>query len=439
MDAVDRRCAGAYNQRMTFDLTSALQQHFGLASFRHSQEIAIGHVLAGRDTLVVMPTGAGKSLIYQLPALLLEGTTLVISPLVALMKDQVDQLAAAGKRATFINSTLVAAEQARRAEQLAQGAYALAYAAPERLRSPAFTRALARAHITRVAVDEAHCISQWGHDFRPDYLNLRAAIEQVGRPPVTALTATATPQVQDDIATQLGLRTPARLVTGFNRPNLTFEVQHARDDADKLQRLRVLIAGTTGSVMIYTGTRRQAEEIGAWLEQWGVRGAVYHAGLDGQARRRVQEAFMRGQLRAIVATNAFGMGVDKPDVRLVAHYSLPGTVEAYYQEAGRGGRDGLPARCVLLYMPKDIDLQEWFIANDAPDQRGLRALLEAITRLAPPGGGALVRVAAEHLATATGLNDVKLRVGVSLLEKERLPAQITYEQIRCVLASLDKW
>jgi ATP-dependent DNA helicase RecQ len=296
---------------MTHDLTAALQQHFGLTSFRHSQDVAIGHVLAGRDALVVMPTGAGKSLIYQLPALLLEGTTLVISPLIALMKDQVDQLAAAGKRATFINSTLAPAEQARRAEHLGQGAYAPLYAAPERLRSPGFARALARARITRVAVDEAHCISQWGHDFRPDYLHLRAAVEQLGRPPVTALTATATPQVQDDIAAQLGLREPVRLVTGFNRPNLIFEVQYARMTRTNAALARVdrRHTGQRDDLHRHAAAGRRNRRALAAL---GRAGAFYHAGLDGQARRQAQDAFMRGQLRAIVATNAFGMGVTNP-------------------------------------------------------------------------------------------------------------------------------
>ena len=399
---------------MSNPLEAALHTQFGLSHFRPGQDEAIQHSLAGRDTLVVMPTGAGKSLVYQLPALLLPGVTLVVSPLIALMKDQVDSLVAAGKPATFINSALPPDEQGWRVEMLAQGQYKLVYIAPERLRNRAFWRALARARVARIAIDEAHCISQWGHDFRPDYLHLHQAIERLGRPPVIALTATATPQVQEDIVAQLGLREPARIVTGFNRPNLTLEVRDTPDDAAKLREIRHILDSTPGVAIIYTGTRKDAEQVSAYLNGIGVAADHYHAGLDAASRRRAQDRFMRGELRVIVATNAFGMGVDKPDIRAVVHYSIPSSLEAYYQEAGRAGRDGLPSRCLLLYAAKDRGLQEWFIDNDAPSLQELHALLGTLQRGARDRQ---VKVSEMDLARYARLNEVKLRVGLSQLEQ----------------------
>ncbi|MFN8497471.1 MAG: ATP-dependent DNA helicase RecQ [Anaerolineae bacterium] len=397
------------------DLSGALAQQFGLTEFRPGQAEAIAHVAAGRDSLVVMPTGSGKSLIYQLPSLMRSGLTVVVSPLVALMKDQVDTLVAAGKPAIYINSSLDGEEVLRRIDAMAAGRYRLVYVAPERLRNRAFMRALGKTRIGLVAVDEAHCISQWGHDFRPDYLHLRAAIEDLGRPPIVALTATATPEVQDDIIAQLGLRDAARVVTGFNRPNLTLEVRPADDDTAKLRELRRLLESASGSAIIYTGTRREAESVHTFVQGLGITSQYYHAGLDAESRRQAQDLFMLGQAQVIVATNAFGMGVDKPDIRLVTHYSLPSSIEAYYQEAGRAGRDGLPARCVLLYSPKDRALQEWFIDNDAPSETELRGLLASIRRAARHDSQA--RVSEWDLARHARLNDVKVRVGLRQLEE----------------------
>ncbi len=413
------------------DLLAMLRQHFGFDSFRPGQEEAIRRVLAGRQTLLVMPTGAGKSLAYQLPALLLPGLTLVISPLIALMKDQVDALLDAELPATYINSSLPSGEQNRRLRAMREGHLKLVYIAPERLRSNQFIRALANVPVSLLAVDEAHCVSQWGHDFRPDYLQIRPAWEGLGRPPLLATTATATPQVQSDILKLLGPVNAKRIVTGFNRPNLTFQVHYAATDDAKLRTLRQLLldlpldppppaseskaAVTAGSVIIYVATRRSAEDVAAFVRDVvGLRAEAYHAGLDSDIRHRVQNAFMGDRLPVVVATNAFGMGVDKPDIRAVIHYHIPSTVEAYYQEAGRAGRDGLPALCALLFSPDDRSLQAWFIDSDTPTLDDLRTLHRLIGRFAQDGEALVSR---DELADASGLHPVKVRITLSELEQ----------------------
>ena len=404
---------------MSADLAATLRTYFGFSSFRPGQREAIQYVLDGKSTLVVMPTGAGKSLVYQLSALSSPGVTLVISPLIALMKDQVDGLTRRGIAATYVNSTLPGNEQASRLQAIAAGAYRLVYVAPERLRSVSFQQSLRGVHVSLLAVDEAHCISAWGHDFRPDYLQIAAARAQLGNPVTVALTATATPQVQDDIAGQLGLAGMQRVVTGFNRPNLALEVNYVADDAAKLRQVQALLAGLDGgAAIVYVGTRHEAEEVAefiaglmhASLEAQDVR--YYHAGLDAARRSEVQEAFVAGDLRVIVATNAFGMGIDRPDVRLVVHYNMPGTLEAYYQEAGRAGRDGDPARAVLLYSPRDRALQEWFIENSVPSPGDLRTVYAAL----PPSGDTAAWVGRDSLSLSTGLADTKIRVALAQLE-----------------------
>jgi len=399
---------------MSDDLLATLHTHFGFAAFRPGQAEAIEHLLAGQHALVVMPTGAGKSLIYQFAALRLPGLTLVISPLIALMKDQVDGLRRQGIPATYVNSALPTDEQARRLQSLAEGAFRLAYVAPERLRSVPFQQALSRLTIGLLAVDEAHCISQWGHDFRPDYLHIAAARAPLGNPVTVALTATATPQVQDDIVRLLGLPTAQRIVTGFNRPNLTFAVRYTTDQAAKLQALQELLAALDdGAAIVYTGTRREAEEVAEFVASvGGLEAQHYHAGLEAETRGRVQEAFLAGDLPVVVATNAFGLGIDRPDVRLVAHYNLPGTLEAYYQEAGRAGRDGQAAQAVLLYAPQDRALQEWFIENDAPAPEETRALYEVLGA----AGRTELWLTTNDLSLATGLPEVKVKVGLAQLE-----------------------
>jgi len=393
---------------------AALRVHFGFTAFRPGQAEAIGHLLAGRHTLVVMPTGAGKSLVYQLTSLCQPGLTLVLSPLIALMKDQVDGLAQRGIPATCLNSALPGEEQACRLQALAAGAFRLAYVAPERLRSVPFQEALRPLTVDLLAVDEAHCISQWGHDFRPDYLNIALARAWLGQPVTAALTATATPQVQDDIVRLVGLPGAERVITGFNRPNLAFEVCYTADLRAKLQALRELLGQPgAGGAIVYVGTRHEAEEVAEFLGAvLGLPTRYYHAGLDGEARARIQEAFMAGELPVVVATNAFGMGIDRPDVRLVVHYALPSTLEAYYQEAGRAGRDGAPAQAVLLYAPRDRALQEWFIENDAPAPDEVRALYAALRA----AGRGQVWARLDDLSLATGLSEVKVKVGLAQLE-----------------------
>ncbi|MBI3243790.1 MAG: RecQ family ATP-dependent DNA helicase [Chloroflexi bacterium] len=366
----------------------ALHHYFAFPEFRPGQEAALEHALAGRDTLVVMPTGSGKSLIYQLAALILPGTALVISPLVALMKDQMDSLTRRGLPATFINSSLTTAEQAKRLRDIAGGKYKIILIAPERLRNRPFREALAKVHLSFLAVDEAHCISQWGHDFRPDYLHLAQARRELNPPLTLALTATATPRIQDDIIVKLGLPRAEKIITGFNRPNLTFEVFSAPSSAAKQRLLRDFLQTVEGASneaggIIYVGTRREAEAVAAFIGDLGLPVQHYHAGLDSDTRSQIQDSFLAGDLPFIVATNAFGMGIDRPDVRFVLHYSMPGTLEAYYQEAGRAGRDGLPARVVLFYSPRDAALHEFFIENDSPSALELRTVHNFLRSLPP--------------------------------------------------------
>src|SRR3990172_2739265 len=348
-------------------LEEHLRRRFGYSEFRPGQREVIETVLDGRDCLCVMPTGGGKSLCYQLPAVVRQGLTLVVSPLIALMKDQVDQLRERQIPAAYINSSLDWEEQSRRIAGMQGGQYDLVYFAPELFRSRRFTDALARTKLTLLAVDEAHCISEWGHDFRPDYLRLGRVREQLGSPTTIALTATATDQVRRDIAEQLGLRDPRIFITGFDRPNLTYEVSCVGGNSDKEELLVEFLKEAGASGIVYAATRKRSEEVAEIVQGQAKRSCVlYHAGLPAERRRAAQETFMSGRAEVAVATNAFGMGIDKPDVRFVVHYNLPGTVEAYYQEAGRAGRDGLPSRCLLLFAPSDRYVQEVFIESEYP-------------------------------------------------------------------------
>jgi ATP-dependent DNA helicase RecQ len=347
-------------------LTELLKIHYGFDSFRPGQERAIDNVLRGKDTVVVMPTGGGKSLIFQLPALVLEGVTIVISPLISLMKDQVDSLTRVGIPATFINSSISSEETRRRLDLIKSDYYKIVYIAPERFYNQEFLESLKEFKVALFAIDEAHCISQWGHDFRPSYMKLRRAINSVGNPPVVALTATATPEVREDIARQLELKNYELVITGFARPNLQFGVMQANDSNKADLILDILKSADHGSGIIYVGTRNKVDGLVDILNDNDIKAIAYHAGMDSESRDWVQNSFMTGGAQVVVATNAFGLGIDKKDVRFVIHYDLPGTVEAYYQEAGRAGRDGKPSFCVLFFSPKDRYLREFFIKGDNP-------------------------------------------------------------------------
>jgi ATP-dependent DNA helicase RecQ len=351
---------------------AALKKHFAYPAFRPGQEAAVESVLAGKDTLVVLPTGGGKSLCFQVPAMMLPKLTVVISPLISLMKDQVDALTARGLPATFVNSTLTPSQVSDRLARAIRGDIKLLYVAPERFDFGSTAERLRDSGVSLLAVDEAHCISEWGHDFRPSYLRIATVREKLGWPPTVALTATATPHVRTDIVAQLKLDAPTTIITGFDRTNLSYHVLPTKNDSDKDDALIHLLRSNEGLAVVYASTRKAVERIAMLLERARVSAAAYHAGLDDNRRREVQDAFMTEKVRAIVATNAFGMGIDKPNVRLVLHYAMPGTLEAYYQEAGRAGRDGQQAACYLLHAFPDRFTHEFFIKGAYPD----RALVE---------------------------------------------------------------
>ena len=397
---------------------SVLRDTFGFGDFRPGQIDVVASVLSGSDTLGVLPTGGGKSLCYQVPALVRAGLTIVISPLISLMKDQVDRLMGRGVAATYLNSSLDEDETASRLAMVASGSIKLLYVAPERFESADLTRRLSRTGVALLAVDEAHCISEWGHEFRPSFRRIASVAAGLGPPQVVALTATATAMVRRDIANQLRLRQPHVIVGGFDRPNLDYAVLACENADHKDQALVRLLRANARPAIIYAPTRAAVERIAKRVTRAGIRTLAYHGGLADESRRTAQDGFMCGDVPAIAATNAFGMGIDKPDVRLVVHHAMPGTLEAYYQEAGRAGRDGAPARCILLHHAADRLTHEWFIRGTFPPRS---AVEQVAARLERTRDGARVTEDHSALSRVCANIDTRLaRVVLAFLEREGL-------------------
>ena len=345
---------------------SILKKFFGYDSFRPGQEQIVQRLLAGQDVLAVMPTGAGKSICYQVPALLLPGITLVVSPLVSLMKDQVGALVQAGVAAAFLNNSLTDNQKALMLHRAREGWYKIIYVAPERLEMPGFQRFVQEQQISMVTVDEAHCISQWGQDFRPSYLRIKEFVDSLpNRPVVGAFTATATARVRDDIRSHLELHQPYEVTTGFDRPNLYFETRRALPSQKPKELLDLVLREGDNAGIVYCSTTKQVDETARLLQSRGIRAAAYHAKLDAEVRRKNQDDFLYDRVQIMVATNAFGMGIDKSNVGFVIHYNMPKNLESYYQEAGRAGRDGSDAVCILLYSPQDVFTNNLLIERES--------------------------------------------------------------------------
>jgi len=397
-----------------------LQEVFGYSAFRPGQLDVISAALAGEDCLTIMPTGAGKSLCYQLPSVMLPGLVLVISPLIALMKDQVDGLNSNGRaRAAFLNSSLHPAEQQRVREGMEGGAYDIVYVAPERLRSSRFLEALEGADLSLLVVDEAHCVSHWGHDFRPDYLHIADAFPRARRPTVLAVTATAPPRVREDVRAQLGMEDCRVVALPIDRPNLELGVRYTPSEEAKLDAVRQIVSRHKGeSGIIYCGTRAGSEQVAAFVDQvLGVPSQAYHAGVPQADRAQIQESFMAERTVIVAATNAFGMGIDKENIRLVLHLRMPDSLEAYFQEAGRAGRDGRQSECTLLYDPEDRALLEWFATSSEVALDDVQRLWDVMWKLSSEQGGAEgdLMIAERDLSGASGLKEIGVARAIELL------------------------
>ena len=398
------------------DVLRTLTERFGIRTLRPGQEDVIRAVLAGKDTLAVMPTGSGKSLTYQLPALVLDGPTIVVSPLLALIEDQVSKMQALGVPITRIDSTISAKARAAELDALAEhpGQRKLVLITPESVSVPAIIEKLRAAKPALFVVDEAHCVSQWGHDFRPSYLALRRTAKELGRPPMLALTATATLKVADDISTQLGLSNPHIVRISFHRPNLAFEVRRLGGEDDKLRVLGRLVQHLRRPGILYCATTRAVDDLWVALKRANIPAERYHGKMTAKEREASQDKFMKpGRGSVMVATNAFGLGVDKPDIRYILHYHLPGSPEAYVQEAGRAGRDGQSSRCILLYAPDDIAIQEHFIADAHPTKAAARQVADALYAWFDEGKQ---EIPLKELALSSGLGEKRVRVVLSVLE-----------------------